>query len=39
MRGTDDALTEIFTSSNPTSAKYAISTRADSTKASGVAPP
>ncbi len=39
MNGTFDALTDIFTSSNPTSAKYANSIRADSTRASGVTPP
>src|SRR5579872_2475573 len=39
MSGTDDALTEIFTSWKSTSSKYASSMRADSTSASGVAPP
>ncbi len=39
MSGTDEALTEIFTSENPTSSKKASSIRADSTSASGVAPP
>ena len=39
MSATDDALTEIFTSLNPTSSKSANSFCADSTSASGVAPP
>ena len=39
IRATDDAFTEILTSVKPTSSKKASSLRADSTSASGVAPP
>ncbi len=39
MRATEDALTEILTSVKPTSSKSASSFWADSTSASGVAPP
>ena len=39
IRATEDAFTEILTSSKPTSSKRASSLRADSTSASGVAPP
>ena len=39
MSGTLEALTEILTRSKSTSSKYASSTSADSTIASGVMPP